>query len=218
MEPKIVISGSKTISTNYVNAIKHAGGIPIYQYCPEYNEEYDGLILAGGEDMDPQYYNQVNQGSKGIDLERDEAELKILDKFVEAKKPVLGICRGHQTINVYFGGNLIQHMPNYKYHQIEGDSIHRTISLEDTFIYRLFGKEIITNSNHHQSIGRLGDNLIISQYSEDRVIEAVEHNILPIYGVQWHPERMSYEKYRKDAVDAKLLFEWFVLSCMRRLG
>ena len=101
MEPKIVISGSKTISTNYVNAIKHAGGIPIYQYCPEYNEEYDGLILAGGEDMDPQYYNQVNQGSKGIDLERDEAELKILDKFVEAKKPVLGICRGHQTINVY---------------------------------------------------------------------------------------------------------------------
>lgn len=213
MNQGIIISGGKEYGHNYVNAIVNSGGIPRYEYCPKYKEEYSGLILAGGYDMDPRYYNQKVNGSQNIDTCRDQAELKILDAFVMAKKPVLGICRGHQTINVYFGGDLIQHIEQSEVHQEENDAIHNTLTMRGSIIDLLYGGRVMTNSNHHQAIGILGEDLIATQHSDDGIIEAVEHKRLPIYGVQWHPERMCYAKAREGTIDASLLLRWFVHLC-----
>jgi putative glutamine amidotransferase len=213
MSGSIIISGSKEYNENYINAVNKSSGTAVYEYCPKYKKEYAGLILAGGLDMDPMHYNQPNRGSKGIDATRDEAELKILHEFIQMKKPVLGICRGHQTINVYFGGDLIQDLETKYAHQKEGDAVHNTRALKKSILYKLYGEEFVTNSNHHQGIGKLGCGLLATQYTKDGVIEGIEHKELPIYGVQWHPERMCYDKYRSDTIDASKLIKWFVSLC-----
>lgn len=213
----ILISGGKDYNINYVNAVNQSHGEAVFEYCPKYKDEYIGLILAGGYDMHPSYYHQPNRGSQGIDLDRDKAEIALLHQFIEAKKPVLGICRGHQTINVYFGGNLIQDLDTKYLHKKEGDAIHKTRAIKNSILHNLYGDELITNSNHHQAIGQLGCGLIPTQYSLDGVVEAIEHKELPVYGVQWHPERMCYEKYRIDTVDASPLMKWFVALCRSRV-
>ncbi|BCN30322.1 gamma-glutamyl-gamma-aminobutyrate hydrolase family protein [Anaeromicropila herbilytica] len=213
MRGSILISGGKEYNKNYVDAITKSSGNAIYEYCPKYKEKYIGLVLAGGYDMDPVFYRQNNHASKGIDIKRDEAELLLLDQFVHAQKPVLGICRGHQTINVYFGGDLIQDIYTKSIHQKEGDAIHKTITKKDSVLYRLYGTEFATNSNHHQAIGKIGEGIDVTQYSNDGVIEAIEHSDLPIYGVQWHPERMCYDNLREDTVDSSKFMKWFVNLC-----
>ena len=104
MKPNILISTGGGDAANYIAAIEAAGGQAEARYLPAPELTCDGLLLAGGEDMDPALFGQADRGSRGIDRTRDEAELALLDLFLGAGRPVLAICRGHQVVNVWLGG------------------------------------------------------------------------------------------------------------------
>ena len=109
MRPKILISTGGGDAGNYLNALRTAGGDGDARYLPAPRpSSYSGLLLAGGEDMDPSLFGQENRGSRSIDRARDQAELALLDAFCQAGRPVLAICRGLQVVNVWLGGALIQ--------------------------------------------------------------------------------------------------------------
>ena len=100
---KILLSRGSS-AENYLNALEGVGAEGVAKYLPEVDTNYDGLILCGGGDIDPKYYGEEINGSKGIDAERDSAEFALLKAFVEKGLPVLGICRGCQLFNILLGG------------------------------------------------------------------------------------------------------------------
>lgn len=154
--------------------------------------DVQGIVLTGGGDINPARYGQANTASKNIAPERDAAEMRLLETAVESNLPVLGIYRGFQVINVFFGGALVQDIPS----QLENGVIHAAsqhpIHLTDPRA-RLLGTDVLTvNSFHHQAVtaGQLAPGLEMFALSEaDGVIEGVWHAQRPILGVQWHPER-----------------------------
>ena len=98
--PCILLSASRSGWQNYENAVLRAGGSVAGGYCPQPDAGYDGLLLCGGEDIDPDRYGQKNCGSLGIDPDRDSAEFALAEAYAAAGKPIFGICRGHQVLNV----------------------------------------------------------------------------------------------------------------------
>ncbi len=196
---RVLIAGDALTHKNYVDALEASGvwcmaSLDIKD-CEQY--DFDGLLLPGGGDIDPIFYGETINGSRNPDKALDEAQWAILDVFVKDEKPILGICRGHQLINVYFGGSLIQHMENSSEHQSSGgDVYHETIVKGRSFLSDIYGEgELEVNSSHHQAVKVLGEGLHAIQFCGD-VIEAMEHGTLPIRCVQWHPERM--ENAKKD--------------------
>ena len=168
--------------------------------------------------MDPALFGQTNQGSRGIDRTRDEAELALLDAFLGAGKPVLAVCRGHQVVNVWAGGDLIQDLDPAlaPFHGGgEEDRVHPVRAAEGSLLCRLYGPVFPVNSSHHQALGRLGKGLTVTARSEGGVIEAVEHETLPLISVQFHPERMTGARARPDTVDGGGVFRAF-LNMVRR--
>lgn len=217
--PRILISGSNGSRANYENAIAHAGGIPCSFYCPPVSTDYDGLLLCGGEDVAPARFGQENFGARGIDLARDEAEFSLVKAWLSAGKPIFGICRGHQVLNVVLGGTLKQHIGEElcQFHTRndaeDQDKIHPILAKPCSLLYRFYGGCFAVNSSHHQVVDCLGQGLKAVQWSESGLIEGMEHESLPILCVQFHPERMSYEMRRPDTVDGSFLFEWFIRRC-----
>ena len=216
MKPRILISSSNDGGKNYEAAIRAAGGEPFVSYLPPADDSYDALLLCGGEDVDPKYFGQEVNGSEEPDLARDEAELALVAKYVAAGKPILGICRGHQLINVALGGDLIQHIGDnlclfHRRGDLPVDRIHPIIVDENGFVGKLIGTQnLLVNSSHHQAVGTLGKGLRAVAWAESGLVEAVEHESLPIRGVQWHPERISFEKRRPEAVGCEAIFHWFI--------
>lgn len=211
---KILIS-AKNVCQNYTSALE-AMGVKVeggYLVKGDPND-YDGLLLCGGGDIHPRYYGEEIDGSVRIDTDRDEHELQLADDFIKAGKPVMGICRGCQLLNVYFGGSLIQHLETTDIHKGETDLVHVVCADTDSFLCELYGKEFPINSIHHQAVGRLGEGLkIILRSKEDGVVEAFEHESLPVFALQFHPERMCFDKKRDDAVDGKGIFDYFIKMC-----
>lgn len=192
---------------NYVRAVERAGGTAHAAYLPEFDLRYDGLILAGGGDVEPSLYGQENHLSNSIDMDRDRAELALLDAFAAAGKPVLGICRGHQVVNVWAGGDLIQDLgtKNKVHRRVESDQVH-TVCARCGLLKNLYGECFATNSAHHQAVGAVGAGLTVTACSADGVIEALEHETLPIFTFQFHPERMN----SAETVDGSAILRWFV--------
>lgn len=186
-------------------------------YCPSVSTEYDGLIVCGGVDVHPSRYGEEVNGSVNMDEARDAAELALVEAFLEAGKPIFGVCRGHQLLNVYFGGTLVQHLPNAVEHStvLAGkDVVHNVISEKGSIAERLYGECFSVNSWHHQAILKPGAGLRITQRSaKDAVIEGFAHESLPVLGVQWHPERMCCSRKRTDTVDGSTIFEYFIRMC-----
>ena len=150
-------------------------------------EDYEGLLLPGGGDLEPWRYGQQAQCVRNLDPARDDDEWRLLEAFVEAGKPVLGICRGMQVINAYFGGTLFQNLSGHS--QLGGaDRVH-PVRNTDPVWKRELGESMVVNSAHHQAVDRLGRGLLATQLAEDGVIEGLRHEELPIWAVQWHPER-----------------------------
>ena len=177
---------------------------------------FDGLLTPGGTDIDPARYHRPNTASEDIDPALDARQLAALDAFVRAGKPVFGICRGHQLINVYFGGTLIQHLPTAAVHSRCGDpwdKAHGSTAVPGGLMEALYGPAFPVNSAHHQAVETVGRGLIVDQYSDDGVIEALRHGTLPIFSVQWHPERMCLERAREDAVDGSVVLRHFLSMC-----
>ena len=216
MRPELQISLGSNLVRNYPETVEACGGIPLAAYLPEpMPGRCAGLILAGGEDVDPALYGQENTGCFGIDPRRDRQEFRLIEAYLEAGKPILGICRGHQVLNVYFGGSLTQHLPAAETHMPtrEGDRVHLTRAEAGSFPALLYGEVFPVNSAHHQGLDRLAPELEAVQRTEDGVIEACRHIRYPVYSVQWHPERMCLARARADTVDGGKLFRWFIGLC-----
>ncbi len=147
----------------------------------------EALLLPGGGDLDPALYGQVHHGSHPPDRVRDGAELALLDAFVQAGRPVLGICRGMQVVNVYFGGTLLQDIPNHR--QKHGKDVTHGVDTAPSILYN--GQQSLVNSAHHQAVDRLGQGLRAIQWAPDGTVEGIVHERLPILGVQYHPERLG---------------------------
>ena len=218
---------------NYTRAVFEAGMEPVvisfqadqlsgYQkeyvdYGQFHAENYDGLLLPGGRDINPARYGETNTGSLGVHDTLDDLQLRLLGDFTREEKPVLGICRGMQLINVFFGGSLIQDLETAFRHarrREEPDRVHDSFAAEGSWIEEIYGGYFFHNSAHHQGVKRLGDGLIVdSRSAGDGVPEALHHSGLPIYGLQWHPERMCLSLEREDTVDGLAVFQYFCRLC-----
>lgn len=165
--------------------------------------------------MDPSYFGQEDRGSLGIDRDRDQAELALLDAFLGKGKPVLAICRGHQVVNVWLGGDLIQDLGerNPLHLRMDRDQVHQIRTQPGSFLHRLYGEEFPVNSHHHQAVDRLGRGLRATAYADDGVVEAIEHESFPLIAVQFHPERMTGALARPDTVDGGAIFAAFLALC-----
>ena len=218
-KPRILISRhSKYAGKSYADAITLAGGEPFVEYGYEGDELFDGLLLAGGEDVDPSYYGEECNGSNPPDLNRDRTEMALCDKYVKAGKPILAICRGCQLVNIYFGGTLIQDIHVRDAHST-GDitSCHLAVNVEGSVAHSIFGREHLVNTSHHQAVKVPGVGLKITQYSKnDGIIEGFEHITLPIVATQWHPERMCGGAI-EGAPDTLPLFKHFIDKCKEQM-
>lgn len=213
---KVLLSGN-TNRNYYVDAVRAAGAEPTDAYLPEIDTGYDALILCGGNDIDPKYYNEEINGAVNIDAARDAVEFALLKAYVDAGKPVLGICRGHQIINVFFGGSLYQHLQETPVHTNKEDFYlaHPVTAREDSVLGRLYGTSFSVNSSHHQAVKEPGNGLIPTAWWDGKYVEATEHTTLPILSVQWHPERMCCTQTRPDTVDGMEIFKYFLGLCKR---
>ena len=208
---KVALAGTESL-TNYIDALKENDIEVIATLDVDEAIKCDGLLLPGGGDIDPVYYGEEMNGSDEPDRELDKAQRDILDAFVKAKKPILGICRGMQLINIYFGGSLHQDLGTRDIHTRKNgnDSIHSVKSVEEGNLFeKFYGKTFNINSAHHQGAKKLGKGLKEVLRSDDGVCEAVIHEELPIIATQFHPERMSYKQRRDDAVVGEEIFQYF---------
>lgn len=215
-KPRILLSVN-TKKEYYVDAVNAAGGIAVAEYCPAVRAEgFDGLILCGGNDIDPAYYGEEMGGAVDIDHARDKAEFALFEAFMKAGKPIFGICRGEQLLNVAFGGSLYQHIANAELHT-DGKSTdvsHLVRAEKGSICARLYGDEFAVNSAHHQAVKVLGKGLCLGM-TADGVVEGFEHETLPVIGVQWHPERMCCSAARPDTVDGGKIFSYFIDLCRK---
>ncbi|MBQ8292744.1 MAG: gamma-glutamyl-gamma-aminobutyrate hydrolase family protein [Bacilli bacterium] len=164
----------------------------------------DGFLLPGGDDIDPTCYGQTNDEglSKDIDPALDKIDKIVLDYAVKTKKPVLGICRGVQSIAAFLGGSLHQDIEHAGLKHESVDHKHMVKTMPNTRVTHLFPSEFLSNSYHHQVVDKVPAGFVVTHTHLD-VIEGLVHTELPIFGLQWHPERM-------DTPETETIFDWFI--------
>lgn len=213
--PAIQLSGEAGRMDNYCAAVRAAGGEPLAGYCPAPDLSCAGLVLCGGGDIESTLFGQEDRGSQPPDRARDRAELELFRAFYAAGRPILGICRGMQLINVALGGTLIQDLPagQRAFHTGEADTVHPLRAEEGSLLCRLYGPLFPVNSAHHQAVDALGRGLTASAWAESGFPEGVELPGQAVLGVQFHPERMAFGRRRPDTVDGAAIFRWFLSAC-----
>ena len=216
-----------TLAEGYYQSILKAGGTPFIIPCYDDTDalintlkHLDGILLTGGADINPLFLGEEPiKELHGINPRRDRQELLLTKLAADRQIPILGICRGIQTMNAAFGGPLLQDIhvqmegTRIKHSQdLERSYASHTVSIEEgSLLHELFGTDTIAvNSFHHQAVKELADGFVISARSiPDDVVEAIE---LPgerfVVGVQWHPEELTA---REEAAE---LFRRFVRSAM----
>jgi putative glutamine amidotransferase len=202
------------VPSSYVNALERAGARAVLIPPSDHGVEetlnaLDGLVFSGGADLDPDLYDQEpHDETFGVQTERDNAELALLQGALARDMPVLAVCRGSQVLNIARGGDLVQHLPD-----VVGDDRHKhtpgTFADHDvtfeagTRLAALLGEHAPVKSHHHQGFGRVGDGLRVAAHAEDGTIEAVEdpsHRFA--FGVLWHPEAGEDLKLFEELVSA----------------
>ncbi|MGH7483271.1 MAG: gamma-glutamyl-gamma-aminobutyrate hydrolase family protein [Longimicrobiales bacterium] len=208
--------------TDYFGALERSGliGLPV---TPAHSkpgirrllECCSGLVLSGGEDVDPARYGEDPLPELGrVNPQRDAMEFEALEVALEMELPVLGICRGAQVLNVYRGGTLYQDLEaqrpdelQFSHRQEEWFGRTHSVSVErDTKLGQILGTtELMTNSFHHQAVKDVGTGLVVSARTENGLVEALEDPSRGwVIGVQWHPERHEAEAPNTDP-DRRLL-------------
>lgn len=229
MKPKIAIIGNQYegfsevfhnhqatfVSQFFLDAIYEAGGIPAilpvidFKDIPVYVDSYDGFLLTGGQGVSPFLYGEDPLPNMGqTSLIRDKFELEFVKQLKKIGKPILGVCRGMQVINVALGGSLYQNInfyydgPVIKHLQVPTKDTQAThlVSLKnDTYLSEVFGDKVLVNSLHQQAIKQISCELEVIAHTSDGIIEAVQSidKQHKIFGVQWHPE-MLFKSYPKQ--------------------
>lgn len=170
-------------------------------------DKYAALLLTGGGDVDPDLYVEPRQPeTKGVNRRRDEMEKDLIQAFLSMGKPVFGVCRGIQVLNVALRGKLLQHVPAWLEDRGQPephtesadkrDGVHALRLVEGTRLARALEGVTEVNSAHHQAVDpdALGNDLVVSAFSGSGIVEAVEgvNSRAPILAVQWHPERLPW--------------------------
>ena len=180
----------------YFSEIAEKAGFILFPVCSDNGLEEiaamcSGLIIAGRDrDINPRYYGE--EPLEGLeypeDSYEDELDFRLIELFEKSNKPILGICSGLQSLNIYHGGTLKQHIDE---HTSKEQLIRHNIDIEeDSFVHSLYGSKTEVNSIHHQAINKVADGFKVTAVAEDGNIEAIEKGNL--IGVQWHPE-VDYE-------------------------
>ena len=197
--------GVHILRDDYVRSVEQAEAIPLViaptrpQDAGSILDRLDGLMLTGGVDIDPEFFDQPPHPGLGrVDRSRDDLEIALVHEALRRDLPNLGICRGIQVLNVAAGGTLIQYLPSdiaggerHDCPEPRSRRVHRIAVDGDTRLRDILGEATVSvNSFHHQSVDRLGDGFVASaRCDEDGVIEGIE---MPrrrfVVGVQWHPE------------------------------
>lgn len=212
------------VAGDYVYAVEKAGGVPVLiPQCSQFQvmnpllEMLDGVLISGGHDVGPEHYGAFTKGYCGTVIPmRDQQDLELAQYCLQKKKPVLGICRGIQILNVATGGTLYQDLEKeggYEHHF--GDKYPRNVAwhtvslLPDSRLAAIYGKEEIkVNSFHHQAVRASVEGSRVVGVSSDGVSEAIEIADHPFaIGVQWHPEMMY------DSEEQLKLIRAFVDAC-----
>lgn len=220
-------SGDVKARPTYMRALKAAGAIPVVmpldaseEDLKQLSQDLDGFLFTGGPDVHPFLFGEETQAHCGnVSPARDQMEISLLPMVMELQKPILGICRGIQVLNIALGGNIWQDIPSQvtrdfplaHSQQFSYDMPCHTVALtEGSLLARISeSSSIKVNSMHHQAVKDLAPGLIASAYSTDYLIEALEMPDYPFFiGVQWHPEYL-WEKNK----EAFRLFQTFVKAC-----
>ncbi len=199
------------LAFDYISKIEETGSMAIIIPCfspqtDQYIEICDAFIFPWGQDIDPSLYGRESNGARHTVPGYDRYLLSSMKKIIQTRKPILGICKGMQLLNVCHWGTLKQDVEEHAYHFQPERGYEKidevTIVVEESFLGRLYvSKKLKINSIHHQAVETLGEWLVIvAKSTYDDEVEAIEHTTLPHYGVQWHPEYLSSER----------IFEWFV--------
>lgn len=219
-----VEQGKSDPLTLYRTAIEDNGGkvIVLSPAIPEDEnrkriETLEGILLPGGGDIDPSFYGDTSHGKlERVDNTLDRFELNLLRHAQETALPVLGICRGHQLINVYYQGTMYQDLPSEfpagakKTVSHRGKGVRHEIIIDPaSTLHELLGTDRITvNSLHHQAVKQLGKGLRVSARSEDGVVEGIEQeNGGFVLGVQFHPEKLRGGDPRMNALFLRFIAE-----------
>jgi gamma-glutamyl-gamma-aminobutyrate hydrolase PuuD len=197
--------------SEYPKVIQRAGGLPV-QLTRNTDpvtivQRLDGLVMTGGADPDPALYGEDPHPELGpVERGRDDWELALIRAALDARIPMLCVCRGAQLLNVALGGTLVQHLDSHEHAGWDRPRIDRCHTVRVTPGSRaaaLYGGDIPTNSLHHQAVGRRGDGVVVTGATDDGVVEAFEVDGRPeVFAVQWHPEMLS------DQIDPA--FIWLV--------
>lgn len=212
--------GRLALSPRYLNVLWNSGAMGCIlepttdpEKIAEYKEIFDGFLISGGVDIDPSYYGEEIQfDSVHTDKARDDFESVAIKEFYATGKPILGICRGLQALNVFLGGKLYQHIDNHRQEEPGHIQTHSVDVVKGSMLFDITNEEkLMVNTFHHQNIKELAPTLVADAYSYDGYIEAahdVEHKFC--IGVQWHPEM-----YCANDEAMKKLFISFVNACKK---
>lgn len=215
------------INAGYATSLMKAGALPFLipstlskDTITETVKAVDGILIPGGNDIDPSFYNEVaKEYTKDFNRNNDLFQFMMIEEALAQKKPIMGICRGLQVLNVFFNGSLYQDVEKEKeksirhkcYESPEGVS-HEVEIKKNSLLHDAVKKERLSvNSLHHQGIRELGEDLEAVAFSPDGLIEGIENREKGILAVQWHPEALVMA----EDEDALKIFRLFV-SMMER--
>jgi gamma-glutamyl-gamma-aminobutyrate hydrolase PuuD len=221
------VAGAVALPRTYTDALERAAAHPVLLPPMDLDDErdagdvlapFDGLVLTGGPDIDPQRYDQEPHPSVyGVDAVTDRFEFSVVDAAMERELPILAICRGHQLLNVALGGTLDQHITDRPGLLVHGDpgsgpggGADHEVSVEPgTMLAGALGTtRCSVRSHHHQAVDELAPKATATAWSDDGVLEGFELSDGWVVSVQWHPEATAGD----DAVQQRL-FDAFVRAC-----
>lgn len=212
LSPRYVVDKEKEflkVSTDYIKALSYDSVIPVILSSNENILDElkicDAFVILGGDDIDPSYYNETNELNLSHSMNSliDKIDKQILEYAIDNKLPLLGICRGMQCFGAFMNGSLYQDLDYFKVdHPLTEEHLHSVTKVNDFGLSKYLPSNFSVNSYHHQAINNMPDGFVLL-YKNNETIEAIEHETLPLLGVQWHPERHYTE-------ESKIIFDYFI--------